>query len=117
MYCPNCGKELKVDSVKFCPECGKSLSNTDISQNASDLQHAQDEHTSKVKLRTAMFAICIIFAAVSIGLTVFAMMDEGPMGYDGDLHYWFDEEGGMFVCIGMFLVSVITGIIGLCSKD
>ena len=71
------------------------------------------------KTRTVMLTICILLAAASIVLAIGAVMDKGPVGDDGNLilHYWFDREGGMLVSIGMFVMSVVTGIVGLFSKD
>ena len=110
MYCPNCGKELKDISAKFCPECGSSIGAKTVQKTAP----SQPEAT-KFNLRKAMLIICVLFAACTIILFIAAEADAGPSGYDGDLHYWF-SEGGSFVCIGMGLISVIAGIIGLCSK-
>lgn len=104
MYCPNCGKELKDNSVKFCPECGTNIDGSSSSKNVP----SQLDIEPKFNLRRAMLIICALFAIASVIYIAIT--------YDSYLDHYTVEGSDAILCGVLVIISVITGVIGLCSK-
>lgn len=104
MYCPNCGKELKDDSAKFCSQCGHNISGSNNSKNMPSQLHSEP----KLNLRRAMLIICVLFAIASV-ICIF-------ITYESYIDHYYVEGSNAILCGALVMVSVITGVVGLCIK-
>lgn len=110
MVCPNCGKEIKDEGIKFCPECGRALN--------GEIRSQQDHESNSTLLRNIMFTFSIVCAFIAVIVFLYGhdvFYDDVWMSSAPSYKFW-EYGNGQAVFLIMILHAIILFIIGLCCK-
>lgn len=115
MFCSNCGKELNNQQVSFCPNCGTKLNAPIV-----DDTNKKNVQNMSFNLKTAMFVICAISGVCALFFCVLFAYESATGDHTNFMSealgsYWF-EDGGFIVVAILFIICVVTGVIGVCFK-
>ena len=109
MYCKNCGRELRPDTI-FCSACGHQVQEIHQYTPANTVPEYTDEEKSRDRRRGLGKAIVgTVFSLVSVFLLVF-----GCMFYAIGLEY-YDEDvifAGLFFMMTALPLSIISIVFG-----